>query len=265
MKHGSLFSGIGGFDLAAEWAGYTNVFQVELNEYCKQVLKKNFANANIFGDIKQFDGRPFRGSIDVISGGFPCQPFSSAGKRLGTADNRHLWPQMLRVIREISPRWVVCENVFGLVNWSEGFVFEDVQADLEAAGYEVQAFVLPAASVGAPHRRYRVWIVAHCSGEQMGAAGQSWEYSKMGENVTANPNNQRRKEHIPSEEPSRPGRLGGRMLTQWANWPTESPVCGRNDGISRRVDRIAALGNAVVPQVVYYIFEAINEYNKLYC
>jgi len=172
MTHGSLFSGIGGFDLAAEWAGWENTFQVEINDWCRRVLKKNFPNAQQYGDIKQFSGINWRGKIDVISGGFPCQPYSSAGLRKGTDDERHLWPEMLRVIREVAPRWVVGENVFGIVTWENGLVFEQVHIDLEAEGYEVQAFVLPAASTNAPHRRDRTWFIAHSkSARKFGRVG----------------------------------------------------------------------------------------------
>ena len=159
--HASLFSGIGGFDLAAEWAGWENAFNCEIDPFCRQVLKYHFPNAVQYEDIKTTDFTVWRGKIDVLTGGFPCQPFSTAGKRKGTADNRYLWPEMLRAIREISPRWIVGENVLGIINWSRGLVFERVHADLEAEGYEVQAFVLPACGVGAPHLRYRIWFVAH--------------------------------------------------------------------------------------------------------
>lgn len=161
MTHASLFSGIGGFDLAAEWAGWVNAFNCETDPFCQKVLKYHFPNAKQYGDIKTADFTLWRGRIDVLTGGFPCQPFSLAGKRKGTADDRHLWPQMLRAIREVRPRWVVAENVLGIVNWSGGLVFEQVCADLENEGYEVESFVLPAAGVGAVHRRYRVWFVAH--------------------------------------------------------------------------------------------------------
>jgi DNA (cytosine-5)-methyltransferase 1 len=161
MKHGSLFSGIGGFDLAAEWMGWENVFHCEWNKFGQQVLKYYWPKAISYEDITKTDFTIHRGRIDILTGGFPCQPYSSAGKRLGKEDERHLWPQMLRAIREIQPRWVVGENVLGLVNWSGGLVFHEVQTDLEAEGYEVQPYVLPAVSVNAPHRRDRVWFVAH--------------------------------------------------------------------------------------------------------
>ena len=161
MNHGSLFSGIGGFDLAAEWMGWTNVFHCEWEEFPRKVLNYHFPKSISYGDIKETDFTIHRGQIDILTGGFPCQPYSSAGKRLGKEDDRHLWPEMLRAIREIQPRWVVGENVRGLVNWNGGLVFEEVQADLENEGYEVQPFILPAAGVNAPHRRDRVWFVAY--------------------------------------------------------------------------------------------------------
>ena len=160
MNHGSLFSGIGGFDLAAQWAGWRNVFQCEIDPWCQKVLAKNFPTTKRYGDIKQFNASEWRGRVDIISGGFPCQPYSTAGKRLGKQDERHLWPEMLRIIREASPTWVVGENVRGLVSWNAGLVFKEVQTDLEAQGYEVQPFLLPAAGVDAPHERYRIWFVA---------------------------------------------------------------------------------------------------------
>jgi DNA (cytosine-5)-methyltransferase 1 len=161
MRHGSLFSGIGGFDLAAEWMGWENVFHCEWNTFGQKVLHHYWPNAEQFTDITKSDFTKYANTIDILTGGFPCQPYSSAGKRLGKEDERHLWPEMLRAIREIQPRWVVGENVLGLVNWSGGLVFHEVQADLEAEGYEVQPYVLNAASIGAPHKRDRVWFVAH--------------------------------------------------------------------------------------------------------
>lgn len=160
MTHGSLFSGIGGFDIAAAWAGWENVFACEIDPFCQKVLKYHFPNSTLYENIRTTDFTIWRGRIDVLSGGFPCQPFSTAGKRKGTEDDRYLWPEMLRAIREISPRWVVGENVLGIVNWNGGMVFEQVCADLEIEGYEVQPYVLPACGVGAPHRRDRVWFVS---------------------------------------------------------------------------------------------------------
>lgn len=124
LSHGSLFSGIGGFDLAAEWMGWENKFHCEIEEFPKRVLKYYWPNAKSYDDITKTDFTIWRGKIDILTGGFPCQPYSVAGKRLGKEDDRHLWPEMLRAIREIQPSWVVGENVSGLINWNGGLVFD---------------------------------------------------------------------------------------------------------------------------------------------
>ena len=158
MRHGSLFSGIGGFDLAAQWAGVENVFQVEIDDYCQKVLSKNFPEVKRYGDIKEFDGTKYNGTIDIISGGFPCQPFSVAGKQKGGEDDRNLWPEMFRVIQEVQPTWVVGENVVAIINFVE---FDNLLADLESEGFEIQTFIIPACGVDAKHRRNRVWVVGY--------------------------------------------------------------------------------------------------------
>jgi DNA (cytosine-5)-methyltransferase 1 len=160
MNHGSLFSGIGGFDLAAEWMGWENKFHCDINPFSRKLCSFYWPEAQSYDNIKTTDFRIWRGKIDVLSGGFPCQPFSTAGKRMGKEDDRHLWPEMLRAIREIKPRYVVGENVRGIASWSDGLVFEEVFADLEGAGYEVQAFLLPAVGINAPHKRDRFYFVA---------------------------------------------------------------------------------------------------------
>ena len=171
--HGSLFSGIGGFDLAAEWAGWQNAFHCEWNEFGQKILKHYWPKAISYGDIKQTDFTIWRGRIDVLTGGFPCQPYSLAGKRKGKDDERHLWPEMLRAIREISPTYIVGENVYGLVNWNGGLVFHEVQTDLEAEGYEILPVILPACAVGAPHRRERIWFVAYSNKRTTGPSRTS--------------------------------------------------------------------------------------------
>lgn len=254
MTHGSLFSGVGGFDLAAEWAGWDNLFNCEIDPFCQKVLKYHFPNSIQYADIKTTDFTIWRGRINVLTGGFPCQPYSLAGKRLGKEDARHLWPEMLRAIREIKPGWVVGENVFGIVNWNGGLVFEEVQADLEAEGYEVQPFILPACAVNAPHKRDRVWFVARYNASYSMCGRQSGkEYRKT-------------KSGWITEKS---------ILPNWENFPTQSPICGGDDGVSYRLDGITlpkwrnesikALGNAIVPQVAFQIFKAINEYetNKI--
>ena len=160
LKVLDLFAGIGGFTLGLD---STNFFEtvkfVEKDKYCQKVLQKNFPNIPIEEDIKNVKGK--EGEADVICGGFPCQPFSVAGKQKGTSDDRHLWPEMFRLIREIKPKFVIGENVKNIINIQDGVVFETVCTDLESEGYEVQSFNIPAAGVGAPHRRERIWIVAH--------------------------------------------------------------------------------------------------------
>jgi DNA (cytosine-5)-methyltransferase 1 len=176
MRILDLFAGIGGFSLAAHWMGWETVAFVEKEPFCQKVLIKNF-NAvlategtentdkpQIYGDIFEFSGKPFRERVDIVTGGFPCQPFSAAGKRKGRADERHLFPEMLRVIREVEPVWVVAENVRGLLSVESGAVFAEVIASLEGEGFEVVTFCVPASAVEAPHRRDRLWIVAHANG-----------------------------------------------------------------------------------------------------
>ena len=167
LTHLSLFSGIGGFDLAAEWAGFTTVGQCEWADYPTKVLEKHWPDVPRWRDIRTLTGESFYEktelrTVDVISGGFPCQPFSVAGKRKGKDDDRYLWPEMLRVIHELRPAWVVGENVAGIVNMA----LDQVYADLENEGYAVQAFIIPACAVDAPHRRDRCVIVAYCNNRQ---------------------------------------------------------------------------------------------------
>ncbi|MGJ1329381.1 DNA cytosine methyltransferase [Sphingobacterium multivorum] len=190
MTHGSLFSGIGGFDLAAQWIGWKNIFHCEINPFCQKILNHYWPNAKSYTDIKQTDFSIYRGKIDVLSGGFPCQPFSTAGRRKGAEDDRYLWPEMLRAIDEIRPTWVVGENVAGLASMVQPeayktevesqiniqgevdqeaileyqqYVTETVCSDLEHLGYSVQTIIIPACAVGAPHRRDRIWFIANRS------------------------------------------------------------------------------------------------------
>jgi DNA (cytosine-5)-methyltransferase 1 len=156
MRHVDLFSGIGGFALAARWAGYQTEVFCERDEFCRKVLAKHWPRVPVVGDIHDFDGRAYAGA-DLLTGGIPCQPYSCAGKQLGDDDDRALWPQMLRVITEARPRWVVIENVAGFI----GMALDGVLSDLEAEGYDCGTVVLPACAVNAPHRRDRVWVVAN--------------------------------------------------------------------------------------------------------
>jgi DNA (cytosine-5)-methyltransferase 1 len=161
MRKASLFSGIGGIDLAAHWAGMETVMFCEREPYCQRVIRKHWPHVPIIDDVRDFTRKELErrgiGTIDIISAGYPCQPFSYAGKRRGAEDDRHLWPEVMRILEEIRPRWFVGENVAGHVTLG----LDDVLADLGGAGYAAQAFLIPAAAVRASHRRDRVFIVAH--------------------------------------------------------------------------------------------------------
>jgi len=165
MKLLDLFSGLGGFSYGLERIGFKTVAFCEMDKYCKLVLQKHWKGAKIYNDVKEITKERLEADgielPEIITGGFPCQPFSVAGKQKGTSDDRHLWPEMFRIIKEFKPRWVIGENVKGITNIQDGMVFETVCTDLEGEGYEVRAFNIPAAGVGAPHRRERIWIVAH--------------------------------------------------------------------------------------------------------
>ena len=199
MNHASLFSGIGAPEVAAEMLGWSNVFHCEINPFGRSVLEYWFPHSDSYGDITKTDFTKYRGRIDVLTGGFPCQPFSYAGKRGGYNDERYLWPEMLRVIEEVRPSWVVGENVAGLATMVEGGVYTDlgcegslfgetdalhqyllrerftierISGELEHAGYSVQPVLIPAAAVGAPHRRDRIFIIAHAADTNDGGPGR---------------------------------------------------------------------------------------------
>ena len=157
-----LFSGIGGFSLGLERAGMKTIAFCEKDKFCQKVLKKHWPDVPVFEDIAKLKGEMIHETIDLICGGFPCQPFSVAGKRKGKEDNRHLWPEMFRIIQETNPSWVIGENVAGIINLE----LEQVCTDLEGEGYEVQPFIIPACAVNAPHRRDRIWIIANAAGKR---------------------------------------------------------------------------------------------------
>ena len=294
LTHGSLFSGIGGFDLASEWMGWKNVFHCEYDPFCQKVLKHHFPNSKLYKDVRKFDATNYLGRVDILTGGFPCQPFSSAGLRKGTEDERHLWPEMLRVIREVSPKYVVGENVRGLLNWSGGLVFEEVCADLENEGYEVTPYLLPACGKNAPHRRDRIWFIANStkrndgrntrsvpskeeeericerneipkstlSGEVWDATNTDFELSECG-NDNREDGRSEQTERIKSFSKPR----------GWEEFPTQPPICGGDDGLPKELDGITfpkwrkesikAYGNAIVPQVAHEIFKAIQKMEDL--
>jgi DNA (cytosine-5)-methyltransferase 1 len=271
MKHGSLFSGIGGFDLAAEWMGWENIFHCEWMPFPRQVLKYHFPKSLSYEDITKTDFTIHRGSIDILTGGFPCQPYSSAGKRLGKEDERHLWPHMLRAIQEINPTYVVGENVRGLTNWNGGVVFEEVCADLENCGYEVQPILLPACAVGAPHRRDRIWFIAVNTNssrfQKTRHKQQTTRFEQYGElDWNATNTNCRR---IQSQQNLRQTLSGEKWIngngsqwnatdsksiciqgqrnrqrqeqfrrSDWCRFPSQSPICSGDDGIPTKLDGI---------------------------
>lgn len=238
MRHGSLFSGIGGFDLAAEWMGWENVFQVEKDSFCQKVLAKNFPGTARYGEIKEFNGTKYRGAVDVLSGGFPCQPFSIAGKTQGKEDPRYLWPEMLRVIQEIDAPVVVGENVAGI----KALALHQILNDLENTGYWPEVYNIPARALNADHERERVWIIAYSKCERLQryyAERQNLSsYQRQTQSVHRN-------EYVFN---------GGKGLKGYSKYIRNS------DGLSRGLDkhRVKALGNAIVPQVAYEIFKAIE-------
>ena len=250
MTHASLFSGIGGFDLAAEWMGWDNIFHCEWNPFGQKVLAHHFPNSKSYNDITKTDFSIHEGTIDVLSGGFPCQPYSLAGKQLGKEDERHLWPEMLRTIEEVKPTWVVGENVLGIVNWGGGVVFNEVQVELENKGYEVQAYILPACSKNAPHKRERTWFIAYSNSARL------------------------HKQHISTKSKEKISHSGiFNEKRNFTSFPTQPPICGGDDGIPKELDSITfskwrnqsikGYGNAIVPQVAYEIFKAIQSFDDL--
>lgn len=346
MTHASLFSGIGGFDYAAALLGWINIFDCEIDAFCRKVLEYHFPNSVHYGDITKQIFKEWRGKIDVLSGGFPCQPFSLAGQRKGADDNRYLWPQMLRVIREIRPTWVVGENVAGILTMvqpgaevevggqaslfgedyrkrvlhRQEYVIETICRDLEREGYAVRPLLIPACAVGAPHRRDRIWFIAHrtdagtetmqftgengiyavgtsshTDGDRYTSCGTSCRIEKerreraavSGQRggrcewfngldgfsrIAADPYGKRQK-YGNDQRTERWSEPDERFKTQysssiWEKFPTQSPICSGDDGLSGRLDGITfskwrqesvkAYGNAIVPQVAYEIFKAIE-------
>lgn len=310
MNHASLFSGIGGFDLAAREVGWNNVFQCEIDPFCQSVLKYYFPKTVLYEDIKRTDFTSWKGKIDVLTGGFPCQPFSVAGQRKGADDNRYLWPEMLRVIRETRPLWVIGKNVAGITNMvqpgsetdvetksdqdeenyketilEQEYIINTICDDIEREGYSVQPIIIPACGVGAPHRRDRVWFIAHSNGSRGLQFGERRDIRD-------------KEQYDQDKEPERheqPSRFGGsgeayvisdsdneRLSTigitdrvssaeRWKDFPTQPPVCRGNDGLPFNVDNltipygkwikesIKTYGNAIVPQIAMKIFEIINK------
>jgi DNA (cytosine-5)-methyltransferase 1 len=311
---GSLFSGIGGIDLSCEWAGMQIIWQCEIDNFCRKVLTKHWPEVPKYGDIRQLHNPP---RPDVIVGGFPCQPFSVAGKQRGEEDDRYLWPEMLRIIQETKPRWVVGENVAGLVNMVE---FEYTLTSLENEGYEVQPLIIPACGVGANHRRERVFIVGYSEHNGLSSSEVRRSIDKTSHNDTKRQNQtgefegadrpgccedvaytdssrciHRQSQEQPTEtrqyaqresissganladtnkqglqRNQEHGSNGGkwqepndkqfvRCYRTAKHWEVEPSVGRVANGIPHRVDRLKTLGNAVVPQQIYPILQAIAD------
>ena len=293
--HIDLFSGIGGFALACRWAGIETIAFCEIEKYAQRVLRKNFPGIRIFEDVRQFPATEFREPF-LLTGGYPCQPFSQAGKRRGAEDDRHLWPSMFGIIRTSRPTWVLAENVAGHVTLG----LDEVLADLEGEDYAVQPIIVPACAVDAPHRRDRVWILGNAKSKLGDECGKYRETSRrqipeprnasreiaftdsdnarrvkqwrtesiQSELVTAecdcrdvaNANDSRKK---PSWNDRRVGReqkpIKNTRNDDFKGWSAEPDMGRVAHGIPRRVDRLRGLGNAIVPQVAYEIIKAMIE------
>ena len=317
LTHGSLFSGIGGFDLGFERAGFKTIWQVEIDPYCQAVLAKHFPNATRYSDIRSVhgvlahaesgnarqpseqEGRQGAGGrsqeiscclapVDLITGGFPCQPFSVAGKRRGTDDDRFIWPEMHRVIAEVRPRWVVAENVPGLIK----LALDQVLSDLEALGYTVGAVTIPACAVDAPHRRERLWIVGYTERDGQPAAQvsrstpsgsdyrqtrteQASQSERSGQQYgdVAHAEQQRWQWWPMGSRQAEPERSYGEIERR-CRWIPEPAVCELSDGlphglvryagrvakhIPNRRQKLQALGNAIVPAIAEEIGRMIAE------
>ena len=242
LKLLDLFSGIGGFSLGLESTGYYETIAfVEKDKFCQQVLKKNFKNIPIESEVRNVKGENYK-NTDVITAGFPCQPFSYAGRRKGTLDDRYLWDETIRIVREVKPRWFIGENVKGIISIQKGMVLKQVQNDLEKEGYEVQCFIIRATSVNAWHKRERAWIIAYSKHNGLHCKKRNETFES-------------------SNEPKE-------WLFIRDNWKKDKSEFLRiNDGLSSRLDRyrkerIKALGNTIVPQIARELGLAIMKAEK---
>ena len=236
VRHLDLFSGIGGFALAAKWVGgIETVAFCEIDPWARKVLTKNFPGVPINENVKTLNPQDY-GRIDLITGGYPCQPFSVAGQRKGANDDRHLWPQVFRILQQARPRWMLCENVAGHIDLG----LDEVLSDLASASYAAEAIVIPACALNAIHRRDRVWIIAHADSER----GDELLPARVLE-----------KYHASREIQSG----GGRFSEAWGHSTREtaSRILRTDDGVSGGVDRNRGLGNAIVPQVAAEILRAM--------
>jgi DNA (cytosine-5)-methyltransferase 1 len=252
MKVGSLFSGGGLGDFGFMAAGMEIAWQCEIDEYCQKILELRYPESKKYRDIKALKGSEIE-KVDIITGGFPCQPFSVAGKQKGKEDNRYLWPEMLRVIKECRPRWVVGENVPGIIN----LALDTVCTDLEAEGYEVWPIVFPSHALGARHKRDRLWIVAY--------SNATWEWGNKWKEeierlIMADTQKQRLQGHAWNESERSLGQFSSSeaSISIWRDyWKSEPPLGRVANGIADRVHRIKALGNGQVPACTHFIGKMI--------
>jgi len=243
LKALELFAGIGGIALAEQMAGIDVVGLSEIEDYPVKVLQKNFPNVPILKDVRNINKETLRevgidaDTIDIVSGGFPCQPFSTAGHRRGKEDDRDLWPEMFRIVKEVRPNWVVRENVANFANME----LDRTLSNLESEGYETRTFVLPACGVDAKHKRVRTFIVANANSYRR-VASRKTKCKKF-------------------EKKQRKWQFGSASCTP-ARWSTEPRVGRVANGVPNRMDRLKCLGNAVVPEQILPIFKAIVEIEK---
>lgn len=268
LTHGSLFTGIGGFDLAAHWSGIETLWQVEKDKFCQNLLNRHFPETPLFDDVREV-GQSELKPVSIISGGFPCQPFSHAGKRKGQTDDRYLWPEMLRIVKELQPNYVIGENVPGIITMA----LDEVLDSLENEGYHNEVFVLPACGIGAWHKRDRVWIISYRK-DRFGAKTKQeqdkyWKTVESQIEVLPNSGSWGHEESgafgksvntkkIPTWETAQP--FDGCLPNIWESEPNVDRVA---HGVSKRVDRIKGLGNAIVPQMAYIIFQSILEIESI--
>ena len=259
-----LFSGIGGFSVGLEATEkFKTIGFCEQDKFCQKVLRKHWSDVPIYEDIKKLDARKI--NADVVVGGFPCQSISIAGKQKGKDDDRYLFPEMLRVIKEVNPRWIIAENVQNLINISDGQILQELHNSLEAENYEVQTFCISAASVGAWHKRSRIWIVAAntnprlCIGENKKIQTRGVAFNNgSSSNVT---DTDKLRTQVQTQGKHTSIKMSGSTSKEsW--WKTQSKLCGVPDGVQyelypNRANRIKALGNSIVPQIVTEIGKAI--------
>jgi DNA (cytosine-5)-methyltransferase 1 len=280
LKLLDLFSGIGGFSLGLESTGFFETIAfVEKDKFCQKVLKKNFNNIPIEEDIRNVKGSNY--AADIITGGFPCQPFSVAGKRKGTDDDRYLWDETIRVVAECKPSWFIGENVEGLININNGLVLRQVQTDLEDQGFQVQCLVIPASGIGAWHQRKRIWIIGFnaTNSNNNGSYRSQRDATKQSCNEQKDRLSFRDDKDVPNTNDKRLQRFNSEQIAPkqklrftsnkndersktW--WQTQSEFCGVPDGISFELDkdrsnRIKSLGNSIVPQIARQLGLSIME------